>query len=169
MESGIAERKIKRIIITTVFFVVLMASLSFYYAYTGTRHVVDGIELSSVMADDFSCAEKMLGESVPIVSDNTRFFESAGVSIVYNEEDRRIIYIDIDGNSVKDSMYEIYGIRCGMTKKEVKKVFRSNGFKAEGNGSDYLFCDFAEGDSRREITVEFEDNKVIMVTFKEVN
>lgn len=126
-------------------------------------------DLSVLLGDDFSKAEKILGESVPIISENTRYFEKSGVSVVYDAGDERIIYVDIDGSIIDNSAYDLMGISTGMTRKQIKKLFDKEGYEPADCNSDFWSYDFVDNNIKKELSVEFNDDKAIMITFKEVN
>jgi len=159
-----------------IFIAIILAVLAGIFAvYIVLEHRISentDTDISRLLGMNYSDAEELLGESIPIISENTRFFESYGISIVYNEGDNRIIYIDIDGSAIsrsENNACSIYGIICNMSRQDVKKLFRSNGFALGDMDDEFWTYDFAEGGIKKELTVEFKDDKAVMITLKEVN
>lgn len=126
-------------------------------------------DLTFLMGLDFSVAEQILGESVPIISENTRYFEKSGISIVYDNSSGKIIYIDQDGTGTDGIKYGLYAVFIGMSKKQVGEVFSELGLNAKDNESDVWAADIESETLKEELSVEFENDKAVLITLKTIN
>lgn len=126
-------------------------------------------DLSFLIGLDYSVAEQILGESVPIIAENTRYYEKSGISIVYDTQSGMIIYIDQDGTGTDGAKYGLCGAYIGMDREMISRVFAEHGFDA-GNAEDEFWAGtFEQDDITRELSVEFENDKVVLVCLKVVN
>jgi len=135
----------------------------------------NSVDLSIYLGHDYSLVEKLLGDSVPIISDNTRYFEESGISVVYDTDNNTVIYLDQDGSGLDDKTYEMYGLHYGMDANQVYDCLTNMGFdmsdeSPETVGDGDVWAVYIETDEYYiELSSEFDNGVASVITLKTVN
>jgi len=127
-------------------------------------------DLSYLLGNDFAKAEELLGESVPIISENTRYYKTSGVSVVYDDDTGLINYVDIErgDDSEYADRYCISRLYCGMSREDAFEVFGGLGLDKDNYDSDVWAVISGESGNRQELSVQFEKGIVKVVTIKTI-
>lgn len=127
-------------------------------------------DLSKLIGKNYEEAEKLLGESVSIISDNTRYYEQYGVSVVYDKNTNLIIYVDIDTENGPENVgeYCVNGIFCNMNRDDTLKQIDGLGFDEDNYSQDVWSVISDTSESKQEFSLQFEDDKVKVVTIKTI-
>lgn len=136
---------------------------------TNTSVAVDSNEISNLLGGDYKVAETLLGESVQIIAENTRYYEGPGISLIYSKDTGEVLYIDLDGSGVDEKTYSICGICFGMTKEQALTVLKSYGYAAGNGTSDVYTVSMNVDDEKRELSVTIRNDVVVMVSYSVVN
>lgn len=83
--------------------------------------LVDALEL---MGGTFSECESKYGPSTMIVTEYTRYYNSLGMSLIYDQKTGKITYIDIDGKG-ESTATKLAGVSIGETKESVEQYIAS--------------------------------------------
>lgn len=119
---------------------------------------IDGIAL---VASDYSVCNEYFGEGRQILAENTLYYDTVGVSILYDANDR-ITYIDCDGSG-SDGGIVFGGMTVGQTKEEITDVLNAQnaGFTDDG---DTLSADLCYNNINMRLAVSFKDDKAALIS-----
>lgn len=126
-------------------------------------------DITDLLDGDYLSTEARFGESTAIIAENTRYYPTSGVSAVYDLDTYEIIYIDEDGTGNDGIQYGIFGVYCGMTKEEVANALRNINLGTSEESEDVWVYVSTKDGGKREFAIEFENDKVVLISYKEVN
>lgn len=128
----------------------------------------DDSELLNLLGSSFDEAEKLLGVSEAVVTDNTRYFQNACVSLIYEKESGNIIYIDCDGSG--EQSYTICGIKYGDLKEDVLKILADAGMqKPTSQTEDEVVYSFARDGQNIELSITFLEDKARLICCRQLD
>lgn len=125
-------------------------------------------DITYLLGGKFDVAQAFLGESVQIISDNTRYFSDSGVSVVYSRDNNDVIYIDCDGTGTDGNIYKICELYCGMKRDDVREALSEQGLSAE-EGDEVWTVDRTENGKKTELAITFDNEKAIVVSYTIIN
>ena len=127
-------------------------------------------DITQMLGEDYGTVSEILGESVAIIAENTRYYEASGVSLVYDPDTGKVIYLDADGTGSEESLYGMFGVYVGMDYKEAKEAVEALGETPGSKLDDTWVYDFEVDGEKREFAIEMgNDNKVGLVSYKIIN
>lgn len=136
---------------------------------TNTSVSVDSNEISNLLGGDYKIAETLLGESIQIIAENTRYYEGEGISLIYSQDSGKVLYIDLDGSGTDGKTYSICGICFGMTKEQAITVLKQYGYAAGNGTSDVYTVSMDVDGEKRELSVTVRNDVVVMVSYSIIN
>lgn len=131
---------------------------------------LDVSDLFVYLGSNYQILSSSLGESKAVVTDNVRFFSEIGATVIYDEHNDRITYIDLDasGNGVSS----ILGVKPGMSRERVIKQLGSFGItepsKKDGETHFYYLVN-EEINFKASLAVTYNVGEVILVSIQLVS
>lgn len=126
--------------------------------------LTDENELFNYLGTDYAGLADILGDSVPRVSANIRYFEDTNVSIIA-EPEGKITYIDIDGCG--DPTMCLMGVTCNMGKDQVYTILNGYGItepQKSDNETDYYYLNNDTTGEIVEYAVTYANEQVVLVS-----
>lgn len=108
-------------------------------------------------------ADRIFGESTPLITENTLFYPDAGISIVYDMDTQQIIYIDNDGTGNIGNI-SIGGAMTGQGIAAVLTYYNDQGISFEMNeyGTYKAYVNYDDKDI--EIDISTAEDKVSLIS-----
>ena len=138
-------------------------------AITASSVSKGGNEISNLLGGDYEVAKTMLGESVEIIAENTRYFEGSGISLIYSKDTGEVLYIDEDGTGSDGKVYSICGISVGMSREQALVLLKQYGYAAGNGTSDVLTVSMETDGKKRELSVTIVNGVVGVVSYAIIN
>ncbi|MDO5575059.1 MAG: hypothetical protein Q4G60_13895 [bacterium] len=138
-------------------------------------------DMGRLLSQPYQAAEEALGDSVPVISDNTRYFEQAGMSCIYDENNSQIIYLDMDGNGQDSVRRTLFGLYYDETQEEALQSLAALNLVGTTDGDGVWTCKFLlsdrqtgaadepSGELAAELSVTFADGQVKLICSKIVD
>jgi len=90
----------------------------------------------------FGDLQAVLGSSEQVLDENTRYFSSCGVSVIYDPDSGAVTYIDNDGTGNGQLSVPIFGILPGVSYEDARRIFTGNGIDTVDYSADSFMCMF---------------------------
>lgn len=120
---------------------------------------LDGIDFVGQSKD---VTDSIFGQSVPLIMDNSIYYQSAGISVVYDVDTNIINYIDCDNKGTVGSI-EIMGINIGWNRSELISYLEDIGYEGDIADDDTLTIRTRYNDKDVEIYVVLEEDEVTLI------
>lgn len=126
------------------------------------EQITNRSDLILLLGDTFDQAERLLGQSEAVVTENTRYFTDECISVIYDTDSQKIIYIDCDGSG--KSSYKICGIAYGDMKEDALALLETEGLSAPSSTTDdTVNYSLSSNGQAAELSITFTENHVSLI------
>lgn len=126
----------------------------------------DGYELLGCI---YTEVDDEYGDYEEMLSENARYYPECGVSLLFNEETGRIIYIENDGSGTGMNKVPILGILPGDSTVKMIKTLSDNGLEPAAINDDNFICQFgsyANPDITYELSVTSNEGIINLICIR---
>lgn len=128
------------------------------------RDVLFDIDGTELVGKQVSSCDEVFGESVSVVTDNALYYETVGVSVVYDKDTKEVLYIDCDGTGTLGSV-KIAGIYIGEPATRVYEYFLEKGIETDiDDNTEKYEIDIKDGNGSYRVEISLSNARVNLVS-----
>lgn len=120
---------------------------------------LDGIDF---VGQSKAITDSIFGQSTPLLTENSVYYPSSGVSVVYEAGTDAITYIDCDNKGTVGAI-EIMGINVGWTREKLTSYLNNMGYEGDIDGMSTVTLRTEYNENNIEVYVVLEDDIVTLV------